>query len=278
MLALSQFTKESTFLWIPNGLRPFHCDDLDDPRNQFAKRFHPDCIIPAVRVGLTNSKHPCSYHCDEMNSNLIQYQLIPTFCKIVTHDGVIYRCAVIGCSQRSVDQYLVWAEVHGTYIDFVCEKYEKFNEEGKHVSPALFSTGTLVQTSIPLFEAYRILCNMDPWVHYGSITEWALCLDCNFKLNHPERLSLLRAMAVAPNSANLFMAAASTLLQAGDLNTQDQQKYHFGLLLANLMVDISRALVAEKRQIPPRRYTIAMPHIKFRTNTNGIKIVTGFFF
>jgi hypothetical protein len=61
-------------------------------------------------------------------------------------------------------------------------------------------------------------------------------------------------MAVAPNSAYLFVAAASTLLQAGDLNTQHGQKYRFGLLLANLMVDISRALVSEKRRISPHRY------------------------
>jgi hypothetical protein len=182
----------------------------------------------------------------------------------VTLDGVRYRCAVIRYGQRSVEEYLIWAEVHGTFIDFVRNKYENFDKEPKHVSPALISTGTPVQTSIPLFEAYHIPCNMDPWVHYRmlygplvhyrSITEWALCLDCNFKLNHPERLSLVLAMAVAPNSAYLFVAAALTLLQAGDLNTQHRQKYRFGLLVANLMVDISRALVAEKRRIPPHRY------------------------
>jgi hypothetical protein len=71
MLALSQFTKESAFLWIPDGLRPFNCDIPDDPQKKIAKRFHPDCIIQAVQVGLTNSKHPCSYHCDEMNSNRV---------------------------------------------------------------------------------------------------------------------------------------------------------------------------------------------------------------
>jgi hypothetical protein len=141
-----------------------------------------------------------------MNLNLIKYQLIPTFCKIVTLDGIRYRCAIIGYSRRSaVDKYLVQAEVYGTYIDFVCDECGKFDEERKHLSPALFSRGTPIQTSIPLFEAYRIPCNMEPWVHYGSITEWALRLDCNFNLNHPERLSLVRAMAVAPNSAYLFV-------------------------------------------------------------------------
>jgi hypothetical protein len=105
---------------------------------------------------------PCSYHCDEMNSNLIQYQLVPAFCKIVTFDGVRYRCAFIGYSRWYIDEYLVRAEVHGTYIDFVCDKYGKFDKERKHLSPALFSTGTPVQTSIPLFEAYCIPYNMDP--------------------------------------------------------------------------------------------------------------------
>jgi hypothetical protein len=99
-----------------------------------------------------------------------------------------------------------------------CNEYDKFDEERKHLSPTLFSTGTPVQRSIPLFESYHIPCNVDPWIHYGSIIEWTLRLDFKFKLKLPERLSLLRAMAVTPNSAYLFVAAASTILQTGHLN------------------------------------------------------------
>jgi hypothetical protein len=107
MLVLSQYTKGADFIWLPKGMRSFNCNDRNDPRNEFGARFHPDCIIPAVRVGLMNLEHPCRFHCDEFNSTLLQYELVPTLSMIVAIDGVRYRCAIIGYSRRSVDEYLV---------------------------------------------------------------------------------------------------------------------------------------------------------------------------
>jgi hypothetical protein len=65
---------------------------------------------------------------------------------------------------------------------------------------------------------------------------------------------LLRAMAVTPNSAYLYVAAASCLLQIPRLNPKHRKKYRFGLLIANLMIDIHQALEKEKRKLPPRRF------------------------
>ena len=59
MLALLVYTGASEFKWLSKGTQPFNCDEPNDPRNEFATWFHKDCIIPAVRVGLTNVDHPC---------------------------------------------------------------------------------------------------------------------------------------------------------------------------------------------------------------------------
>jgi hypothetical protein len=74
MVALSEYTKSTVFKWLPKGMHAFNSNVPDDPRNQFAKRFHKDCCIPASRVGLTNLENPCSYHVDEMNSSMLQYE------------------------------------------------------------------------------------------------------------------------------------------------------------------------------------------------------------
>jgi hypothetical protein len=171
MLVLSRHTKETDFIWLPKGMRPFNCDDRNDPLNEFGARFHPNCIIPAARVGLTNQEHPCRIHCDDLNSTLLQYELVPTLSMIVTIDGVRYRCAIIGYSRRSVDEYLVRADVHRTYIDFVCDEYDKFDEERKHLSPALFSLGVPVRNCIPGFAMLKNVCNLNPWSRYGSVVD-----------------------------------------------------------------------------------------------------------
>jgi hypothetical protein len=80
-------------------------------------------------------------------------------------------------------------------------------------------------------------CNLNPWDHYSSIIEMTLLLDRKYKLNLPERLSLLRAMAVTPNTAYIFVAAASSMLQQGKLDSKHQKGYRFGFLLASMMMD-----------------------------------------
>jgi hypothetical protein len=107
MLALCSYVEGAVYKWMPDGLRPFNCDSSNHPRNKFAKRFHKDCFIPAARVALTNIEHPCRYHSDELNSLMYQYQMVPTFSKVVILDGSRWRCAVIGYSRRLVDEYLV---------------------------------------------------------------------------------------------------------------------------------------------------------------------------
>jgi hypothetical protein len=254
MLALSSFTRKAEYKWLSDGMRPFNCDDKDDARNKFCKRFHKDCVIPASRVGLTNMEHPCGYHVDEMNSNLPQYECVPTFSKKVVVDGTRFRCALIGFSRRSVDNFLENDNENKAYIDFVCDEYEKFTDERKHLSPTLFVEGTTVEDSIPKFPVIKNLCNLDPWGHYSSILESTLLLDRQYKLSLPERISLLRAMAVTPNSAYLFVAGAASLLQRPKLDTQHRSGYRFGLLLANVMRDIHQALLFEKKDLPPRRF------------------------
>ena len=160
-----------------------------------------------------------------------------------------------------MDEYLVRADVHRTYIDFVCNEYNKFDEERKHLSPALFSLGVPVRNCIPGFAMHKNPCNLDPWGHYSSALESTLLLERKFKLSLPERLSLLRAMAVAPNSAYMYVAMASSLLQVRHLNPIHHKNYQFGLLLANLMTDIHKALVTEKRTLPPRRFNCYAKYI-----------------
>jgi hypothetical protein len=254
MLVLCRYTRNAPFKWMPEGMRPFNCDDKDDPRNKFAQRFHKDCFIPASRVGLTNIEQPCRYHCDEMNSNLFQYQCVPTLSRMVVVDGKRLRCAVIGYSRRSVDEYLNRAGEHGTYTKFVCNEYEKFHDDRKQLSPSLFSNGQLVVDSIPGFPVLKNPCNMDPWGHYSSLIEATLLLDRRFQLNLPERLSLLRAMAVTPNSGYLYVAAAASLLQRRHVNSNHRKQYRFGLLVAHTMLNISTSLNKEKRKVPPRRF------------------------
>jgi hypothetical protein len=86
----------------------------------------------------------------------------------------------------------------------------------------------------------------------GYPIEVILLLDGCFKLNLPENLSLLRAMAVTPNSAYLYVAAAASLLQHRTLDSKHQKEYHFGLLMANMMREISTSLTNEKRKVLPR--------------------------
>jgi hypothetical protein len=253
-VALSGYTKNAKYKWLPKGMRPFNCDSPDDPRNIFAQRFHKECCIPASRVGLTNLENPCRYHVDVMNSSMLQYQLVPTFAKIVVLDGVRYRCALIGYSRRSVDEFLARRDVHGNYVDFICDEYETFKEERKHLSPELFSLGEPVVGCIPKFVVLKNSCNLDPWGHYSSIIEATLLLDQKYKLNLPERLSLLRAMAVTPNSSYLYVAAATALLHQRSLNPKHRKKYRFGFLMARMMRDIHLKLINDKRQLPPRRF------------------------
>ena len=188
-----------------------------------------------------------------MNSTLLQYQCVPTFSKYVVVLGVRFRCALIGYSRRSVDDSLVTSGVHGPYVDFVCNEYSKFVDERKFLSPSLFTSGVPIEC-IPKLLMLKNPCNLDPWGHYSSIIEATLLLDRKFKLSLPERLSLLRAMAVAPNSSYLYAAASTVLLQLGKLNPRHRKQYRFGLLVANLMNDIHQKLANGRRKCPPRRF------------------------
>jgi hypothetical protein len=189
-----------------------------------------------------------------MNSTMLQYECVPTFSKKVIVEGTRFRCALIGYSRRSVDEYLVRADVHGTYVDFVCDEYDTFENERKHLSPSLFASGVPVTGSIPRFSVLANPCNLDPWGHYSSVIEATLLLDQKFKLNLPERLSLIRALAVTPNSTYLFVAAVSAIVQQGRIDPKHRQGYRFGFFLANLMIDIHAGLEKESRKLPPRRF------------------------
>jgi hypothetical protein len=162
-----------------------------------------------------------------------------------------------------VDEYLVRADVHGTYIKFVCDEYNQFDDDRKRLSPSLFTLGVPVVECIPSYPVLKNPCNLDPWGHYSSVIEATLLLDRRFQLGLPERLSLLRAMAVCPNSSYLYVAAAASLLQQRRLDPKHRTKYRFGLLVATTMRDIHTSLVSEKRNLPPRRFncyaTYAVP-------------------
>jgi hypothetical protein len=121
MLALCCYTQHAKYKWMPKGLRPFNCDDKDDKRNKFAQRFRTDCFIPASQVGLINIKNPWAYHRDDLN------ECVPTLSRVVVVNRERSRCALIGYSRRSVDEYLVRADVHGTsYTGFICDEYNLF--------------------------------------------------------------------------------------------------------------------------------------------------------
>jgi hypothetical protein len=126
-----------------------------------------------------------------------------------------------------------------------------FDEERKHLSPTLFPSGVPVRNCIPGFAMLKNPRHLDPWSHYSEFLDSTMHLERKYQLSLPERLSLLRAMAVPSNSTYLYMAAASSLLQVTHLNDIHRENFQFGLLLANMMVDIYQALVNEKRSLPP---------------------------
>jgi hypothetical protein len=70
-------------------------------------------------------------------------------------------------------------------------------------------------------------------------------------------------MAVTPNSTYLYVAAATALLQQEELNPRHREDFRFGLLLANLMTNIHKSLIAQNKKMPPRRFccyaTYAVP-------------------
>jgi hypothetical protein len=113
-----------------------------------------------------------------------------------------------------VDDWLVKGQIHGPYVDFICKQYSMFEEKRKYLSPSLFSTRTTVVKCIPKLVILKNPCNLNPWGHYSSLIKATLLLDQKYLLSLPERLSLLWAMAVTPNSAYLYVAAATALLQA----------------------------------------------------------------
>jgi hypothetical protein len=132
---------------MPEGLCPFNCNDRNDPRNKFVRRINKDCCIPAGYVGLTNMDHPCRFHCDELNFQLLQYDLVPAFSKFVEVYRETYQCALIGHSQRSVDEYLVRTDVHGTcYVNLVRSEYLLFQNERKQITLLLFLSGVPVKS------------------------------------------------------------------------------------------------------------------------------------
>jgi hypothetical protein len=61
-------------------------------------------------------------------------------------------------------------------------------------------------------------------------------------------------MAVTPNSAYFYVAAAASLLQVCHLDSKHRKQYRFGLLLAHTMLNILMSLNKEKRKVPPRRF------------------------
>ena len=123
---------------------------------------------------------------------------MPTLSKIVTIHSVRFRCAIIGYRRRSVDEYLVRADVHRTHINFVCNEYDKFDEEQKYLSPALFLLGVPVRNCIPGFAILKNPCNLNPWSHYSSVIDSTLHLERKFQPSLPEDLSLLQAWLSLP--------------------------------------------------------------------------------
>jgi hypothetical protein len=152
MLVLCRYTKNASFKWMPKGMRPYNCDDLDDPRNKFAQRIHQDCFIPASRVGLTNLEQPCRYHCDEMNSKLFQYQCVPTLSSIVVINGKRSCCAVIGYSRRSGGDYLVAAGSLEPIPNSFATSMRSFTTNESYSCPPCFRTDN---RSLTAFQAFR---------------------------------------------------------------------------------------------------------------------------
>jgi hypothetical protein len=50
------------------------------------------------------------------------------------------------------------------------------------------------------------------------------------------------------------------MLQEGKLDLKHQKGYHFGFLLASMMIDIHSSLVDKKRKLPPRKYMVPTIH------------------
>jgi hypothetical protein len=150
----------------------------------------------------------------------------------------------------------------------VCHEYDKFDEERKHLSPTLFSLGVPVRNCIPGFAMLKNPCHLDPWLHYSGFLDSTMHLERKYQLSLPERLSLLRAMAVTRNSAYLYVAAASSLLQVTHLNDIHKKNYRFGLLLANMMVEM-------RREVCLLDVSVAMQNIVSQKKKNGTNNVTG---
>ncbi len=76
----------------------------------------------------------------------------------------------------------ICADVHGMYVDFICDKYNCFDNERKHLSPALFDLGQHIIDCVPQFAVLKNPCNLDLWGHYSSLIKAMLLLDQKYNL------------------------------------------------------------------------------------------------
>ena len=148
-------------------------------------------------------------------------------------------------------------EVHGPYVEFICNEYSKFPEEQKSLSPSLFSNGAVVKC-VPGLRLLQNPCNLDPWGHYSSIIEATLLLDRKFKLRLPEQLSLLRAMGVTPNGAYLYVAAATAFLEVSSINPRHRKAYR---IAPCEYADQRPEMIGERETKPPASPLQSLPQI-----------------
>ena len=251
-VTMSEHVKSTKCEWFGPSESAFG-NRRDAPQLKFPRQIHPENIIPALRIAVNDVDAPCQCHSDRHNPDTLENSIVTSVSKGCVNRGKRKRAVVVVYGRKSIDDLSDRAERHGPYVDYLCEQYNAFPEERKVLDHRYLRSGVPVNCVAGL-NVLKVPCNLDPWGHYGSVTEYALRLQVKYNLSYPELVSVGRALGVTPNTSHHFVAAACCLLQQDTLDRRHRVDYRFGYLLANIMMEIDAKIRRERSPLPPRRY------------------------
>ena len=238
--------------WMDAEYRPFGIQDESRDSHFFAKRIHPNNLVPAFSLHLSDETSYAGCHSDLLNSNSIP--------EIVTMSAGVHikgvgdvRVGLTCFGRQSIDSALAERAIHGTYVDLICHGYDSFPVERRSLTSKSWASGQDV-VCIPGLNVTKFPCNLDPWSFYSPWIWWTLSLVNKFKLTYLELIGCERAMACVPNSTYIFGAASKVLLDQPEINLIHRRSYNFGYLLLRLMCAINRTIRQQQRTLPPRRF------------------------
>ena len=260
-VAISKWVQSVDLKWLPQGSKAFTCNS--DRGLLFAESFHSMnalealCLAATIVVpGVCNKR--CGKHRDLHNSRWKEYEGTPTFSFGVACDGYLFRFSAIGNSRLSIDHVYEKMQEQGPYIQNAWNQYQKLEEHRKSLTQKnIKPNATLVKgpSDVPCFKQP---CNVDPCGHVGTFVEWIVRLNSKFNLSMLERISVVRAIGVLPNSPYVFGLACQALIQKrGTLERRHRLYFNFGYLLAKLITTVRQSLKDDSKfDNPPLRHSI----------------------